>query len=176
MKLQLSLCMLLNIYTCTCFLTDMQQNRSRKRKVVSKPKGTVAAVSAGPSVNTGPSNPNPNPGPPSPDQEEQDMDGCPHCFQTICITARPKDWLGQGQAACDDNSALRRVIYNHYWKMIDNLGEWRNPRYLEHKKQVGGGEWVVVHRREIMPLCVLTEVRHMYPNPPSVPYMGHMWE
>jgi hypothetical protein len=34
-------------------------------------------------------------------------------------------------------------------------------------------EYVVTVAREIMPDCVLSVVRGLYPNPPSQPYMGH---
>ena len=30
--------------------------------------------------------------------------------------------------------------------------------------------------REIMPLCVIKDVRRRYPNPDGVPYMGHKFE
>jgi hypothetical protein len=36
-------------------------------------------------------------------------------------------------------------------------------------------EYVVTVAREIMPDCVLSVVRGLYPNPPSQPYMGHKW-
>ena len=32
------------------------------------------------------------------------------------------------------------------------------------------------HKRDIMPKCVITLVRHWFPNPGGFPYMGHMWE
>jgi hypothetical protein len=32
------------------------------------------------------------------------------------------------------------------------------------------------HKRDIMPKCVVTLVRHCFPNPGGFPYMGHMWE
>ena len=27
--------------------------------------------------------------------------------------------------------------------------------------------------RELMPVCVLNDVRKRFPNPPGIPYMGH---
>ena len=41
-----------------------------------------------------------------------------------------------------------------------------DPRFKEY----------VWHRRDIMPDCVLKLVRHWFPNPKNVPYMGHLWE
>jgi hypothetical protein len=95
----------------------------------------------------------------------------------MCITNRPKVFLGHGQAACEKNIKICHGMCANYWKMLDNLGAWNknNPRYLQHKMQIGGGECVVDHQREIIPVCVLREVRHLYPNLPDKPYMGHKW-
>ena len=44
------------------------------------------------------------------------------------------------------------------------------------KIRVGGGDWVLTHRRELMPECVVDLARQLYPNPKNIPYMNHMWE
>ncbi len=110
-----------------------------------------------------------------PEAEDAAEEGdCPFCFLTPCVTAHPHHFLGAGQAACAANSGNRRVRYGHYWKVISNMNGWRHTRYLAKKRQVG--EFAVYHRREIMPECVLTQVRDLYPNPPGQAYMGHKWE
>lgn len=102
---------------------------------------------------------------------------CAFCFLSPCVTSYPHDFLGQGQAACDANSGLRKEQYRRYWKVISNHHGWNHPRYVAKKRQAGhGGGWTVIHMREIMPECVLKQVRGLYPNPPSRPYMGHKWE
>ncbi|KAK3091300.1 hypothetical protein FSP39_018771 [Pinctada imbricata] len=36
-------------------------------------------------------------------------------------------------------------------------------------------ERIVWTLREVMPDCILTVVRELYPNPPGQLYMGHEW-
>jgi hypothetical protein len=55
---------------------------------------------------------------------------------------------------------------------MDYFGLWKDTRYLEKKVAVGG-ETAVWHKREVMPLCVLKEIRDLYPNPSGIPYLGH---
>lgn len=104
-------------------------------------------------------------------------DDCPFCFLSPCVTSHPHHFLGAGQPACDANSGMRKEHYRNYWKVMSNCRGWNDLRYLARKVQAGqGGEWAVVHRREVMPDCILKQVRSLYPNPPNRPYMGHMWE
>ena len=66
---------------------------------------------------------------------------CGHCFQLTCITQRGFSWVGNGQPSCDENSAIRRAKFSHYWKVISNLGGWNDPRYLHVKlERANGGE------------------------------------
>lgn len=58
---------------------------------------------------------------------------------------------------------------------MDNVGGWRIHDYVSKKINIGGGEWVVEHRREIMPECVLSLARNLYQNPQGQAYMGHTW-
>ena len=60
-----------------------------------------------------------------------------------------------------------------FWKCINNSGGWLIPRYLAKKSTIGGGQYAVMHRREIMPDCVLGLIRTLYPNPNGIPYKGH---
>jgi hypothetical protein len=57
---------------------------------------------------------------------------------------------------------------------------WQDPRYVARKRaalhQDPRRRNYVYHRRDLMPKCVLVLVRSWFPNPPNVPYMGHMWE
>ena len=116
-----------------------------------------------------------DPADPSDDQENDQE--CAFCLLTPCVTRHPHYFLGPGQQPCDNNSGIRHDKYSKYWKVIGNLGGWNDPQYLVRKVQIGGGgQCVVVHRREIMPECVLKQVRGLYPNPAGRPYMGHKWE
>lgn len=102
---------------------------------------------------------------------------CPDCFLGPCIVERNREapWIGPGQAPSDHNSGIRKSIYKRFWRCIANLGGWNLPQYVARKRRVAGGDWAKYHQREVMPDCVLGYVRGKYPNPPSVPYMGHYW-
>ncbi|CAC5388302.1 unnamed protein product [Mytilus coruscus] len=103
---------------------------------------------------------------------------CPFCLVGPCviISNSSAPWIGPGQLPSPENSGIRKEIYKRFWKIVDNLGVWYTEEYLDRKKNIGGGEWVVYHRREIMPKCVLDLARSKYPNPKDIPYIGHQWE
>lgn len=113
---------------------------------------------------------------PQPEPREPREGDCPYCFQEPCVTRRRHTFLGNGQRPCPANSGMRKQIYRNYWKVINNLKGWIDPRYIAFKTNVGGGEWVVRHRREVMPKCVLIQARDLYPNELTQPYMDHKWE
>ena len=97
-------------------------------------------------------------------------------FPKPCITERELYFVGSGQEPCEDNSNIRKEIYKRNWKLINNAGGWYDPRYLAIKVQrANGGEWAIQHRCELAPLCVLTQLRTLYPNPKENPYMDHKW-
>ena len=63
--------------------------------------------------------------------------------------------------------------------MMFNRRAWHDPRYLDKKADAlslprNRHHWI--HRRDIIPLCVLKFARDNFPNPDGVPYMGHLWE
>ena len=70
-------------------------------------------------------------------------------------------------------------MYRKFWSMLEMHNSWRHPAYLHKKSAVmecdGVDESVVEVLREIMPDCVLSLVRELYPNPVGVPYLGHKW-
>ena len=108
----------------------------------------------------------------------QDTD-CPTCFLTPCIAERHVDLpylQGGGQAPCMHNIGIRHHLYKSYWKLIDNSGGWRDSRYLAKKsKELNDCALAVGSRREIMPICIVTKLRKMFPNPENVCYVGHEW-
>jgi hypothetical protein len=55
------------------------------------------------------------------------------------------------------------------------LGGWAKAQYIQKKRALGGTDRAVLHRREIMPDCVLKFCRGLYPNPVGQPYLGHKW-
>ena len=59
---------------------------------------------------------------------------------------------------------------------MNNAGGWNDPRYLAIKVQwANDGEWAIQHRHEVMPVCVLTQLQTLHPNPKEKPYMDNMW-
>ena len=86
--------------------------------------------------------------------------------------SRNHAWLGPGQGACDHNSAIRREKYSKYWKIMTCLGAWTEPRYLQVKQdRANGGEWAISHRREVMLVCTLQQLRTLYPTQK----INHTW-
>jgi hypothetical protein len=76
-----------------------------------------------------------------------------------------------------ENSALRRVRYVSFFKVMTNLGAWKDSRYLAVKiARANEGEWAVQHIREVMPRCILQKLRTIYPNQKDMPYMVHKWQ
>jgi len=102
---------------------------------------------------------------------------CSFCFLDPCVISRPQNFLGPGRAACDNNNELRRAKYKKYWNMLNYLGAWGKPEYIERRRQAVTMDPVARgnNPREMMPSCVVRHVRSLYPNRPGVPYMGHVW-
>ena len=94
---------------------------------------------------------------------------CDFCLRAPCITS--SDFKPDGR--CDariTNHIKRRKDYKWYWKTLKDNGVWDNPKYLEKKEQLG---CLIDDVREVIPHCVIKDVRARWPNPPNVPYQGH---
>lgn len=115
---------------------------------------------------------------PDHDEDEITSSGCGFCFLEPCVTSVHRHWLGDGQPPHKNNPGLRKERYKKYWRVIANCGGWNHPRYIHRKAMAENDEddgMQVWNKREIMPECVLKQVRGLYPNPPGQPYMGHKW-
>ncbi len=104
---------------------------------------------------------------------------CRFCYCSPCVTVNRQSWLRGPVAPHVRNSGLRKAMYKKFWTMMDRRGAWNNPRYLNKKRRILditnqdlSTVWTV---REIMPNCILNQVRGSYPNPPGQSYMGHQW-
>lgn len=104
---------------------------------------------------------------------------CMFCYCSPCITENRQTWLGNPVPAHARNSGLRKSRYRKFWNMMDRRGAWIDQRYLQKKADLLGirdnnqdNVWTM---REVMPQCILDQVRTTYPNPTGQPYMGHMW-
>ena len=60
--------------------------------------------------------------------------------------------------------------YKWYWKTLKDNGLWDKPTCLNRKQELG---CLIDDVREVMPHCVIKDVRDRWPNPPNVPYQGH---
>ena len=106
---------------------------------------------------------------------------CPHCLCRPCITTNHQGWFRLDPARPHIlNSRRRKTCYKKFWSMLLHRGVWVDARYLMRKGAALNLDPryrnFVYHRRDIMPDCVVKNVRNWYPNPGSIPYMGHMWE
>ena len=68
------------------------------------------------------------------------------------------------------NHSFRHKDYRKYWKFLKDIGFWETTVYQNWKSAAGLSDDDV---RELMPECVIAEVRKRFPNPPGIPYMGH---
>ena len=116
--------------------------------------------------------------------QNKEREECPHCLCRPCITDetnRQMYWPANNAVPNRFSNILRRTMYKNFWTMLYNRDVWRDERYRERKAQALGlrnnrQRFVWMHRRDLMPNCVLTLVRQWYPNLPNEPYMGHLWQ
>jgi len=94
---------------------------------------------------------------------------CDFCLRTPCITLSAFKPMGRGEARIT-NHTKRRKEYKWYWRTLKDCGLWENPTYLQRKEDLG---CMIDDVREVMPHCVIKDVRNRWPNPPNVPYQGH---
>lgn len=102
-------------------------------------------------------------------------ESCEYCLGTPCITSVAAEGkLGflraYGQPRLQ-NISKRYKSYREYYKMLHKAGLWNNPVYVQRKYELG---LFVEDVREVMPSCVVNDVRKRWPNPAGVPYKGHV--
>ena len=100
---------------------------------------------------------------------EMDVAACDFCLQMPCIALSAFKPMGRG-AEIITNHTKRRKDYKWFWRTLKDCSLWENLTYLARKQQLG---CMIDDVREVMPHCVLKDVRDRWPNPPNVPYQGH---
>ena len=106
---------------------------------------------------------------------------CLYCFCSPCVTHESNKqlwWESCSLAAKRYNRSYRKAAYRKFWTMMYHRDIWNTEEYQQKKArclEANLGEQLAFHRRDIMPECVVKLVRNWYPNPKSVPYMGHRW-
>ena len=83
-------------------------------------------------------------------------------------------WETDNQIEHERNPQLRKEKYNRFWTNLFLRGVWKDPRYLEQKREALRRDFR--RKKYIYHRCVIERVRHWYPNLQDKEYMGHMWE
>ncbi|XP_068761332.1 uncharacterized protein [Montipora capricornis] len=68
------------------------------------------------------------------------------------------------------NHTKRKGDYRAFYTILNCRGLWRDPIYIARKEAL---RCYVEDVREVMPICVVEDVRKRWPNPDGVPYCGH---
>ena len=111
---------------------------------------------------------------------------CRFCFMDPCVVNNRQSWLPLNPVHPHiRNKGIRKAKYRKFWSLIQRRCGWNTPRYNNKKQRMlrrdlnlddDDETWVSYGgARDIIPDDVLDEVRHVYPNPSGVPYMGHRW-
>jgi hypothetical protein len=117
-------------------------------------------------------------------EHDESESECPFCLCRPCITSEKNKqswWPTMPSAPHRLNSQSRKTCYNKFWTMMFHRGVWQDRRYKQRKSVALGldptnNQYVWLHKRDLMPDCIIKLVREWYPNPTSVPYMGHLWQ
>lgn len=112
---------------------------------------------------------------------------CPDCFSQPCVLDKSNEqswWPNRTALPKKGNRALRRKLYKKFWTMLCHRGVWKDDRYVQRKLSAIARDrrhhhfvWLSnTHRRDLMPNCVIRQVRKWFPNLPGQEYVGHLWE
>ena len=109
---------------------------------------------------------------------------CPYCFCAPCIVdeANRQRWWPVQNAFPDTRNRKKRLeTYKLFWAAMQNRDAWKDPRYQRKKREALQRDphfsaYVWYHRRDIMPSCIVKQVRRWWPKEDSEEYVGHMWE
>ena len=108
------------------------------------------------------------------DHQTTDCSACEFCLQNPCVTT-PNDHRAAFLSAYGPprprNISNRYRDYREYYKMLKKERLWHNPLYINRKHELG---IFIDDVREVMPNCVVGDVRKRWPNPPEIPYEGHV--
>ena len=98
---------------------------------------------------------------------------CKYCLQLPCITESEGKaaFLSAHGAPRPQNIVKRYKVYKEFYRMLKRAGLWENFLYLERKHELG---IFIEDVREVLPNCVVADVRKRWPNPPDIPYKGHV--
>ena len=69
-----------------------------------------------------------------------------------------------------NNHMKQKGDYRSFYTILNRCHLWHDPIYIAWKEALG---CYVEDVREVMPVCVVEDVRKRWPNPDGVPYCGH---
>ena len=97
---------------------------------------------------------------------------CLYCRSTPCVLSignLPARLRASGLARLT-NHMKRKGDYRAFYTILKKKGLWSDPIYLQRKEALG---CYIEDIREVMPICVVEDVRKRWPNPDGVPYCRH---
>ncbi|KAL9976326.1 hypothetical protein ACROYT_G013616 [Oculina patagonica] len=98
--------------------------------------------------------------------EQPEVNTCQFCLQAPCVVM---DGRPRGPPR-PNNHSKRLKDYRLFYTLLNAKRLWENPEYLARKEELGCH---IDDIREVMPMCVVKDVRSRWPNPANIPYMGH---
>ena len=96
---------------------------------------------------------------------------CVYCRLSPCVLfseTLPSRLRAFGQPRMT-NHVKRKGYSKSFYTILNRRGLWRDPIYIARKEALG---CYVEDVREVMPVCVVEDVRKRWPNPDGVPYCG----
>ena len=96
---------------------------------------------------------------------------CMYCRSTPCVIfseTLPARLRAFGEPR-PNNHMKRKGDYRSFYTILNRRGLWRDPVYIARKEALG---CYVEDVREVMPVCVVEDVRKRWPNPDGVRYCG----
>ena len=97
---------------------------------------------------------------------------CMYCRSAPCVLLSeilPARLRAFGQPRMT-NHMKRKGDYRSFYTILNCRGLWHDPVYIAQKEALG---CYVEDVWELMPVCVVEDVRKQWPNPDGVPYCGH---
>ena len=85
------------------------------------------------------------------------LEHCPHCLLAPCVIQMPPDWLRGQCSPHPANENKRHRLYRLFWRLLNHLGVWADPEYLQRKERRTDRN----DKREIQPHCVVTVITEM---------------
>jgi len=98
---------------------------------------------------------------------------CKYRLQLPCITESEGKaaFLSAHGAPHPQNIVKRYKDYKEFYRMLKRAGLWEDSLYLECKHEQG---IFIEGVREVLPNCVVADVRKRWPNPPDMPHKAHV--